>query len=72
MREGRNPSIELDTRIAEEVFHEIDKDQHGHISLAEFVDAYFVQQLQVEERIEELEKLLVEENRKKNGIMLRI
>ncbi len=31
----------VDTRLAQELFEEIDKDQSGRISLEEFVEAYF-------------------------------
>jgi Ca2+-binding EF-hand superfamily protein len=41
----------IDTRIVEELFAELDKDQNQRVSLTEFVEAYFTQQMQVEERI---------------------
>ena len=55
---------QVDTRLAEEIFAEIDKDQSGRVSLVEFVEAYFAQQMEVEERIEEL-KMMIEEDQKK-------
>ena len=51
----------VDTRIAEELFIEIDRDQSGRISLNEFVESYFLQQREVEERIEELTKIIQED-----------
>ena len=48
---------------------EIDRDQNGRISLQEFVESYFAQQIQVEERIEELDKLITEVNKKRRDIV---
>eukprot|EP00347_Sterkiella_histriomuscorum_P014348 403361215 len=55
----------VDTRIAEELFIEIDRDQSGRISLNEFVESYFLQQREVEERIEELTKIIQEDQKKR-------
>ncbi len=56
----------MDTRLAEELFQEIDKDGSERVSLQEFVEAYFEQQREVEERIDEL-KLMIEEDSKKKA-----
>ncbi len=55
----------MDTRLAEEIFEEIDTDQSGRVNLKEFVEAYFVQQREVEDRIEELKKMIEEDIKKK-------
>lgn len=47
--------------MAEEIFAEIDRDQSGRVSLVEFVEAYFEQQREVEERVEELKKMIEED-----------
>lgn len=44
--------------MAETIFNEIDKDENGKVSIAEFVQAYFEQQTQVEDRIEELKEMI--------------
>lgn len=44
----------IDLAIVQTLFDEMDKDENGHISLHEFVGAYFDQQMEVEMRIEQL------------------
>lgn len=56
----------------EEIFNELDEDQNGRISIAEFVGAYFRQQVQVEDRIAELEKLIKEDLKKRGEIVARL
>ena len=51
--------------MAEELFAEIDKDQSGRVSLMEFVESYFAQQVEVEERISELKKMIEEDTKKR-------
>ncbi|CDW87383.1 c2 domain containing protein [Stylonychia lemnae] len=60
---------DIDTGIAEEIFREIDKDNSGTISLVEFVESYFDQQREIEERVEELNKMIIEDEKKKNEII---
>jgi hypothetical protein len=63
---------QVDTRLAEEIFAEIDKDQSGRVSLVEFVEAYFAQQMEVEERIEELKKMIDEDQKKRVEIAAKL
>ncbi len=58
--------------MAEEIFAEIDRDQSGRISLVEFVESYFIQQREVEERIEELKKMIEEDLKKRNEIIIKL
>lgn len=54
------------------LFEELDRDQNGRISLDEFVDEYFQQQVQVEQRIEELERLTAEDTKKRSDIFAKL
>ena len=54
------------------LFEELDRDQNGRISLDEFVDEYFQQQVQVEQRIEELERMTAEDTKKRGDIFAKL
>jgi hypothetical protein len=47
------------------LFAEIDRDGSGRVSLVEFVEAYFEQQREVEERVDELRKIINEDLKKR-------
>lgn len=53
----------MDTSIAGQIFQEVDVDNSGVILMQEFVEAYFVKQRQVKERITELEASLAAHNK---------
>lgn len=63
---------DLDTEIVRALFQELDQDQSGRISLEEFVTQYFQQQLQVQLRIEELAKMIVDDNKKRAEIVSKL
>jgi CHASE3 domain sensor protein len=44
----------------------------GRISIQEFVEAYFSQTVQVEDRIEELGKLITEDSKKREEIIKKL
>jgi hypothetical protein len=46
----------------------MDRDGNGRIELKEFVEAYFIQQLEVEERLKELETMIAEDTTKMQEI----
>jgi len=54
------------------VFLEIDRDNTGKITLHEFVEAYFDQQREVEERIDELKLMIEEDTKKRNELRNRL
>lgn len=58
--------------MAELIFTEIDRDQSGRVSLQEFVESYFIQQVQVEERISELIRLIEEDSKKRQELVTRL
>ena len=62
----------MDTQLAEELFAEIDKDGSGRVSLVEFVEAYFEQQREVEERVDELKKIIAEDTKKRQEILQKL
>lgn len=62
----------IDLRLIEEIFAEIDRDMDGRISIQEFVEAYFSQTVQVEDRIEELGKLITEDSKKREEIIKKL
>lgn len=62
----------IDLRLIEEIFAEIDHDMDGRISIQEFVEAYFSQTVQVEDRIEELGKLITEDSKKREEIIKKL
>lgn len=54
------------------IFQEIDRDQNGKVSLQEFVESFFIQQVQVEERISELTRLIEEDSKKRQELVTRL
>jgi hypothetical protein len=51
--------------VVNQIFEELDQDQSGYVSLEEFVNGYFVQLVQCEDRIADLEKILEKETLKR-------
>jgi hypothetical protein len=57
--------------LAEEIFRGIDTDKSGRVSLVEFVESYFEQQREFEERLEDLNKMIEEDMKKRNEIFMK-
>ena len=58
----------LNLNIVTAIFEELDQDRSNYVGLQEFVDGYFIQMMQCEERVQELERNMDKDQSKRKQI----